>query len=368
MARICVFGERLAPPPDEGIKKLTLSLAAAYRRLGHEVLTLTTGAPDWPEGRVLSVEADRLLRSPGLAAHLAAFRPTAIVYVPTASLTLAAGLRCRTLKRYGGGAPVALFATQGRRHGRAVRLAGRLAACAMLGPDLCAAQSAATVEQARRLGWRSLRLPPGVDLTLFRPARAEEKAAARRDFGLPEPDFIVLHAGHLNRSRGVADLAEIADLVLPVLASSTSTRQDRALGEALQARGVCVLPEFIPNIARLYHAADAYLFPTPPDPLAASSIDAPLSVLEAAACDLPIITRPFGALPELWASAAGVHFYNDRTELREMVRQLSAEGPGGGTRGLAEPFSWEGVAAQLLDGLLGRPLTGRALIRRSRPA
>lgn len=352
MARICVFGERLAPPPDEGIKKLTLSLAKAWRALGHEVLTLTTGAPDWPEEQITAVDADRLLRSPALASHLAAFRPDAVVYVPTASLTLASGLRCRTLRRYASAAPVALFATQGRRHGRLVQLAARLAR-----PDLCATQSAGTAEQARRLGWPALRLAPGVDLSLFHPASAQEKQAARRQFGLPEEGFIVVHAGHLNRSRGVADMAEIADIAAPVLASSTSTEQDPQLARELQAAKVCVVTQFIPNIAALYHAADAYLFPVPPDPLAPSSIDVPLSVLEAAACGLPIIARRFGALPELWASQPGVRFYDNTVELRKAVASLALDetaGSPGRTRALAEGCSWEAVAVQLLDGLTSR--------------
>ncbi len=350
MARICVFGERLAPPPDEGIKKLTLSLASAFRSLGHDVLTLTTDAPNWIEEQVASVEADRLLRSPALAARLAAFRPDAIVYVPTASLTLASGLRSRTLKRYSAGAPVALFATQGRSHSPSVRLAARFAR-----PDICATQSALTTDQALRLGWRSLRLPPGVDLAAFRPAQAGEKQAARRQFGLPEQAFIVVHAGHLNRSRGVADLREITDLAQPVLASSTSTAQDKALAHELEAAGVRVISEFIPQIASLYQAADAYLFPVPPNPLAPSSIDVPLSVLEAAACDLPIITRRFGALPELWPAGPAVRFYDDRAGLREGVACLREQGrTPRSTRPLAEQFSWEGVGEQLLDALLAR--------------
>ncbi len=100
--RILVFSERLAPPPDEGIKKLTLSLAAALRELGHDVLTLTTGGADWPEMAVSDVPADRLLRSRVLADRIKAHRPEAVLYVPTASLTLAAGLRGRMLKGHAG--------------------------------------------------------------------------------------------------------------------------------------------------------------------------------------------------------------------------------------------------------------------------
>jgi glycosyltransferase involved in cell wall biosynthesis len=345
--RVCVFGERLAAPPDEGIKKLTLSLAAAARSLGHDVLALTTDAPDWREQDVHSVEADRLLRSDGLAKRLAGFKPDAVFYVPTASLTFASGLRSGTLRRYAG-APVALIATQGRRHGVLVRLAARVAR-----PDLCAAQSAATRAQAERLGWRSLQLPPGVDLAEFKPAAPAEKARLRGQFGLPADAFIAIHAGHLNRNRGVSDLVALADVSLPVLAASTSTAHDEALADELRRGGVTVLTQYMPNIADLYAAADAYVFPVPPNPLDPSSMDMPLSVLEAAACDLPVVTTRFGALPETWPNAAGVTYCEGPAELRAAVARLKGQAAAsGGTRQLAASFSWEAVVRCLLEGLL----------------
>ena len=246
-----------------------------------------------------------------------------MVYVPTASLTLASGVRSRTLKRYAG-APVALFATQGRRHRKPVQMAARFVA-----PDLCVAQSAATVEQARLLGWPAELLPPGVDLATFRPVSTDRKAILRRQFGLGEDEFVVLHVGHLNRGRGVADLLAVTDLARPVLACSTSTPQDAELAGELRTKGVSVFSDYIPKIADLYAAADAYLFPVPPDPEGPSSIDVPLSVLEAAACGLPVVTTRFGALPDLWPEAAmeGMNggdllYYDDIDGLRRAVVRL----------------------------------------------
>jgi len=342
--RVVIFGERLAPPPDEGIKKLTLSLATALRDMGHDVRLLTTGGADWPEIGLANVPADRLLRSAELAAALRSFRPAAVIYVPTASLTLASAVRARVLRRYAGGAPVALVAVQGRRHNRAVRLAARL-----LAPDLCAVQSSVTLAQARALGWRTVHLPPGVDLATFCPVSLAEKAQLRAQYGLPADRPVVLHAGHLNRSRGVLDLAAIADLACPVLAASTSTPQEAALAVELAAAGVRLFTGYVPRIEELYQAADAYLFPVPRDPLAPSSIDLPLSVLEAAACDLPVITTRFGALPELWADVAGVTFYDDPAALRTAVGRLP-RAPGG-TRRLAESFGWDAAANALMEGL-----------------
>lgn len=348
--RILLFSERLAPPPDEGIKKLALNLAAALRGLGHDVLTLTTGGADWPELAVSSIAADRLLRARELADRIAAHRPDAVLYVPTASLTLAAGLRGRVLKRHAGGAPTALIATQGRRHGPLVRLAARLVA-----PDLCAAQAAGTLAQARALGWRAALLPPGVDTQEFRPPAPEEKRRLREKYGLPADAFIVLHAGHLIRRRGVARLAGIADLACAVLVASTSTPPDAGLADELRRAGVLVIRSYVPAIAELYRAADAYIFPVPPDPADPSAIDLPLSVLEAAACNLPILTTRFGALPELWPDRPGVVFWDTDAGLRAGLMRLRERRAD--TRPLAEPFGWP-AAAQWIIAALAPPAQG----------
>jgi len=339
--RILVFSERLAPPPDEGIKKLALSLAAALRGLGHEVLTLTAGGTDWPELAVTNVRADRLLRSRVLVERCAAFGPEVVLYVPTASLTLASGLRARMLKRHARGAAVALIATQGRRHNSGVRLAARF-----IGPDLCVVQSRHTEAQALALGWRTAMLPPGVDLDAFLPVPPAEKRRLRRAYDLPEDATVVLHVGHLNRQRGVASLKSVAGPALPVLVASTTTAQDDVLADELRAAGVRLITRYVARVSELYQAADVYLFPVPPNPNAPSSIDWPLSVLEAAACDLPILATRFGALPEAWSDRDGVAFYDDEANLRAgLLRLCERPAP---TRLLAESFSWENMARRIL--------------------
>ncbi len=343
--RVLVFGERLSPPADEGIKKLTLQLADGLRRSGHEVLTLTTNATDWPEQQVFNQPANRLLCSRSLARQIERFQPHAVCYVPTASLTLAAALRSRALKRMAGGAPVALIATQGRRHGVPARGAARL-----FRPDLCVAQSAATENQARTLGWRTARLPPGIDTDSFRPMSPAQRAALRTRYGIPAAAWVVVHVGHLNRRRGVMALAQVADIAYPVLVASTSTPHDSDLAAELRAAGVHLITAYLPAVHEAYQLADSYLFPTPPNPHEPSSIDLPLSVLEAAACNLPILATPFGALPELWPARSDVLFYDNVAGLRAAIGRLKLTQAA--TRDLALPFSWESAGQSVLDALI----------------
>ncbi|PKO24162.1 MAG: hypothetical protein CVU38_00300 [Chloroflexi bacterium HGW-Chloroflexi-1] len=342
--RVLVFSERLAPPPDEGIKNLALSLAAALRRKGHAVLALTTDGADWPEQQVTNQPAGRLLWSRPLAQRIARFRPQAVCYVPTASLTVASAIRSRVLKHHANGAPVALIATQGRRHSPFARWVGRL-----IRPDLCVVQSLTTEMQACALGWRVVRVLPGVDADAFHPVSPQQRAVLRAQHGIPADAWVVVHVGHLNRRRGVAALAALADLAYPVLVASTSTPQDAALADELRAAGVYLVTAYLPDVREAYQLADAYLFPTPPDPTEPGSIDLPLSVLEAAACNLPILATRFGALPDLWPDRPDVIFYDDVPGLRAGLMRLKAAHPA--TRDLALPFSWEAAGQRILDAL-----------------
>ncbi len=161
----------------------------------------------------------------------------------------------------------------------------------------------------------------------------------------------MVHIGHLNRRRGVAALAAVTDLAYPVLVASTSTPQDVVLADELRAAGVHLITAYLPDVREAYQLADAYLFPTPPDPTAPSSIDLPLSVLEAAACNLPILATRFGALPDLWPDRPDVAFYDDVPGLRGGLVRLQAVQST--TRDLALRHSWDLSGQRILAKLAG---------------
>ncbi len=343
--RIIVFSERLKPPPDEGIKNFTLRLADALLELGHEVALLTACGRDWPERGVVNVRAGRLLRSTALKERIRTFRPDATVYVPTASLTWASGIRSQRLKRYGKGKPVALAALQGRRHNALTRQLARLAA-----PDLCLTMSWATERQARELGWRTERIAPIVDSCLFVPVAVQEKAALRERYSIPADAFVVLHVGHLTASRGIEDLASITDISYPLFVFSRSDVRTEAWVKSLSDSGVHVVPGYVEEIQVFYQLADAYLFPVIPSQIAPGSIDFPLSVLEALSCNIPVVATRFGALPETWPDRPGVSFYETLEGLRSALARLRHWQ--GETKGLVKDFSGKKTAQKIMDVLL----------------
>jgi glycosyltransferase involved in cell wall biosynthesis len=110
----------------------------------------------------------------------------------------------------------------------------------------------------------------------------------------------------------------------------------------LESAGVIVRHEFIPRIEDYYRAADLYVFPVEHG---SGAIEFPLSVLEAMACDLPVVTTPFGALPEYFTEGEGLCFVGDGRSVLQATR-LVLEQPVR-NRERVRSFSWDGVLDSL---------------------
>ncbi len=333
--RIAVFAERLQPPWDEGIKNTAVHIIRALRQ-AHEVLALTAFGQDRPELGLRNVPSNPLLCSPWPAAALGRFRPELILYVPTACATLFSFWRGRMLKLYGRGAPVVLLALQVRRYGRLSR-----ALMPHLRPELVWVQAERTRASLQALGCALQWLPPAVDCNRFAPVSPERRILLRRKYGLEPQAFIVLHVGHLNRGRNVQALMRLAGRPNQqvVVVGSASTPHDATLVAELRQAGVKVFANFLAEVAELYQLADCYVFPVEGENAA---IDVPLSVLEAMACDLPVVTTPFGGLPGLFPEGPGMRYLADLASLPELVEAVR-QCPQPGNRAAVAPYAWERV-------------------------
>ena len=72
---------------------------------------------------------------------------------------------------------------------------------------------------------------------------------------------------------------------------------DKQLMRELQEAGCLVWIKHFSNIEDIYNLADCYVFPTIQEK---ACIESPLSVLEAMACNLPVVTTRFGALASIF--------------------------------------------------------------------
>lgn len=137
----------------------------------------------------------------------------------------------------------------------------------------------------------------GVDLNKFKPVDTERKKMIRQKLKLPMNKKIILHVGHINHGRNLFCFKELkSDEMLPIIIGSTTTKVDRTLKEKLVKSGVRVIDHYLKNICEYYQAADCYVFPTVDKK---SCIQMPLSILEALACNLPVLTTAFEAVPFL---------------------------------------------------------------------
>lgn len=335
--RIAILGERLAPPFDEGIKNTTVHLIEELRR-EHEVLAATRGGADLPALDLRHVEADRFFRGVEAQRLLRDFEPEVVLYIPTACATVGAFVRARRLGQVAR-RPVVLLALQPRRYGPlARRLLRRLQpACVLAGTPVMA-------EALQGLGVSARFLPStGVDLETFRPIDPASRAELRARYGLPVDRRVVLHVGHIKTKRNLDWLRTLAERETHVVVvGSSSTEQDPALIVRLQAGGVTVMTDYLPRLVELYQLADVYVFPVTE---ATGAVALPLSVLEALACDLPVVSTPYGALPEFFPAGPSFRYVASAGELASALRRLTS--PGGSNRALAAAHSWSAVAARV---------------------
>lgn len=340
--RIAILGERLAPPFDEGIKNITYHLIQELRRQ-HQVLALTRGGADLPALGLWAVQADRvLLRADQVREALATFGPEVVLYIPTACATLGAFARARRLARMAG-RPVALLALQPRRYGRLARhlLARLQPACVLTATPAMAAELQGLGVRARFLA------STGVDLDTFHPVDPARQTELRAHYGLPIKRRIVLHVGHIKAKRNLDWLCPLQNSETQVVVvGSSSTVQDQALIERIRAAGLTVMTDYLPHLVELYQLADVYAFPVME---ATGAVALPLSVLEALACDLPVVSTPYGALPEFFVESPALRYVRSAAEMAAALPALAS--PAGSHRALAAAHSWSAVAARIAAAL-----------------
>jgi len=342
--RIVLMSERLSPPLDEGIKNVAAGLLEALRQR-HDVLALTTLVQGQPIDGVIGIATNRLFLTRSLYEPLRRFRPDVVIYIPTASATPASFFRTAALTTYAMGAPIILVVTQGRVHNPLSQLVMRL-----LAPRVAVAFSEKTAHQLRHLGIAVTIAPIGVDTQRFTPATPEERLALRQIHHVPGNATVLLHVGHINANRNIPELSSLIENGRCLLVvGSTSTPEDRAVAYALRSAGAVLLREYRADIASLYRLADCYVFPvTAPT----GAIDLPLSVLEAMACNLRVVTTRFGGLPTFFTEGEGLVFVNPGESLRCAVDRVLTHGIVR-TRDQVMHLSWDAVARHILSTIGG---------------
>lgn len=329
---IAVVGEDVDGPPDEAYVSFTRHIAEALAR---RTQVVELGLPRQRAGAASAlVRVARRARASGAGT---------LIYVSRSSLTLPALLRARVLRLAEPSLAQVFIGLQPRRiDGLKPSLARRL------WPDLLLVGTTGERDRLRRLGARAELVAGAVDLDCFRPAvDTAERWRLRERWGLPQEVNLVLHVGHATPGRNLEALTALTALANLRVLTVLSSRDNAATAptvEILRMRGAIIRQGYLEHVEELYRASDCYVLPTPSTD---HVIAFPLSVLEALASDLPVVTSPVGALPERFAGEPGVRFFTANTDLPRAVHgQLASRPP---TRHLALPFTWQAQADAILD-------------------
>lgn len=192
---------------------------------------------------------------------------------------------------------------------------------------------------------RVLYLKTGVDVQKFIEADKEKKAALKCKYGLKDDRPVILHVGHLHSGRNVEALCGIEQDKQVILVVSSVSRQDLEIRKRLEEKGnIRIIDQYCPEIQEIYQLSDAYVFPVMQEE---NSIDVPLSVLEAAACNLPILATPYGELRE-FDGGKGILFQQTISEenidekLNQVLKLKDFD-----NREMVSPYDWESSSHML---------------------
>jgi len=235
-------------------------------------------------------------------------------------------------------------------------------------PDLIITQSMKFESLFREKNCKVKFIPNGVDCKKFRQTGEQEKLNIRKIIGLPLKKKIVLHVGHIKNNRNLDVFKEIQKIenVQVVIVGSITESTDERLKINLQKAGIKVYHKLYDDISQFYKMSDLYIFPVrdsgnklPDSYNQVGAIDLPLSVLEAMACNLPVIATTFGALTRIFDAGNGLLFCDTKVEILEAINNALAN-KNSNTRQKVMPYHWGRVIDQLgriyQDTITGEPI------------
>lgn len=216
-------------------------------------------------------------------------------------------------------------------------------------PDLALPQSIRIEKLFKKYGWNTVQFPSGVDNKKFKPISQKERRELRRKWGFCKEAFIILHVGPINKARDLSVLAKISlqKIGEVLIVGSSSVQCNKNIVKKLVESGCIIWNRYIPNLEEVFGIADCFVFPVKGDFGAA---DFPLTILEAMAANLPVVTSTFGALEEWFnINNNGMYFCHTEKDFLNTLIDLKIKKRQCSTRELVNSFSWDVLAERLTD-------------------
>ncbi|MDY7394082.1 glycosyltransferase family 4 protein [Aureibaculum sp. 2210JD6-5] len=311
--KVLFISEYLNPPYDEGIKKTVYNL---FLDLDKNYDLKVICRHGFQKDNIHIVETNALYYSKEVKSSIKNFNPDSIIYIPFQSSTFATYLRLKMFSYLAKKAKVILIALQPK----------PLKSWQKFIVNFIKPKMAFTPSPALQNYWSSIKvknqlIPLLTDLSIFRPL-SENRETLRKKYNLPLEAFIISHMGHLNEGRNLKTLIPLQNEDNQVVIVSSSSTPTDALGkdslkDYLVKSGIIILDRYIENIEEIYQLSDLYIFPVMKKN---SSIGMPLSVLEARACGIPVLTTNYGSLSQFLGTDNDGIKYSNPEDFIENVR------------------------------------------------
>jgi len=224
-------------------------------------------------------------------------------------------------------------------------------------PDLVLVQDPNWEKYFNNAGWRTRFFPNGVDCDLFLPVDYDEKLRLRQKYGFPVDKKLALHVGHIRQNRNLVIIEQLqsTELFQCVLIASSAFNPDETTKDMLLESGCMIIEGYNKNIQEVFACVDLYVFPVLPSldglPIKYNQvgvIDFPLSVIEALACNLPVVSTQFPALTRIIKPGAGLEWFDgtldDCISSIKKIDQCEID-----TRSKVLPLNWDHLIDQLED-------------------
>ncbi len=302
-----IMSDCLTDKADEGTIKIASKLAKMLRQYNAKIFQLndsfSLSDKQYSVGKIgLSYELIKDLRK----------SKQSVLYIPNASMTLGICLKVFMIRIFSG-CRLFLLPVYRRSVNPIMKLLLQLSKAELI---VLSKESYDSYDQ--KLKNKVHYVKAGVDTTKFIPVTAERKNQLREKYGFKKGDKILLHVGHMVEARNLRKLLDVSDDYHVVVVVSTSTRWDANLFADLSVKNnISIIHDYIANIEEYYQLADAYLFLVEN----IGCVDVPLSVLEAASCNIPIITTRYGELESLDESA-GFIFIKNFAEINKSIERI----------------------------------------------
>ncbi|MBC7333497.1 MAG: glycosyltransferase family 4 protein [Actinobacteria bacterium] len=319
--RICLVGD-ISGNIDEGMKKITYNI---YKGLSenHEVMIIKPS------------------EIPFKKKEIADFKPDIIHYIPGPSILSFALLK---LAKLGLSYTKTVITATHPQHLVPKRV------LSILKPDLVLAQAYDMEALFRKLNIRTELYPNGVDIKKFKPVDERTKMELREKYGIDKDKFVVLHVGNLRAGRNLDFLKILKqdDDMQVVVVASTTIRKDIKIYNNLIDSRIKIIDYYVEDIENIYNLSDVYVFPVTRRPYA---VEVPLSVMEAMACNLPVISTRFAGLPTFFPEGDGLIYINTENDIirslyfikdRILENNLKIR-----TRKKVLPYSWDKLLKKL---------------------